>query len=166
MRMMKKTTYVVGTLLCVLVIALVIMAVKSFVLVPVSSHDYPYVNKGVFRPETFNSHIGEPYYAVKEDILQNTSDDYMMITTEFGQIKLSLDSTAPLAVKYPESFENIIEIYFVCLGWDNDLNMPLGYYLGAADSENYTTDLPAYNEARNYYSAENQTRAGETGSIG
>lgn len=57
MRMMKRTTYVVETLLCVLVIALVIMAVKSFVLVPVSSHDYPYVNKGVFRPETFNSYM-------------------------------------------------------------------------------------------------------------
>lgn len=55
--MMKKTTYVVRTLLCVLVIALVIMAVKSFMLVPVSSHDYPYVNKGVFRPETFNSYM-------------------------------------------------------------------------------------------------------------
>lgn len=55
--MMKKTTYVAETLLCVVVIALVIMAVKSFALVPVSSHDYPHVNKGVFHPETFNSYM-------------------------------------------------------------------------------------------------------------
>lgn len=151
MRLVKKTTYVVGTLLCVLAIALVVMAVKQFVLVPVSSHGYPYVNKGVFSPEKFNSYIGEPCYAVIEEILLNASDDSILIATEYGKIKLSLDSTAPLATKYPESFESIIEIYFVCCGWDNDLNMPLGYYLGAADSENYTIGLPAYNEAKHYY---------------
>ena len=149
MKLSKKQILTAAIIFCAFAAVITILVLHSFSFRPVPSHDYPYVKEQLFSKGTCTDLLGEPYYIVIKEL--SPSENSLIVSSEYGEIWLGLDEDAPFSHEFPESFAGMTEIFFVYCGWDDALNMPWGYYLGAADSENRVIDLAAYKEVCHYY---------------
>lgn len=139
---------ILGILILILVIALLGTALKFFSS-PTASHDYPYVDEAIFTQKDNSSYIGTPCYVTCRNITQDA--DMLIVDTAAGSIALKPEQSAD----YPDALDSASEIFLIYQGWDDALDMPWGYYLGAANPEGQLIDdIPAYTEAVHLYQSQ------------
>ena len=154
MNTQHRTVGYIITAICVIIPAFVIIiyAMHALDFPHVKSNGYPYAKEELFVGESNPDTIGEPYYIGIDHIISDSSDQ-MIIRTEYGELYLYYDANSDFSQAIPSDINNMIEVFFVYCGWDEFLGIPYGTFLGARDTENHGTDLPAYKEVRINYTS-------------